>query len=185
MTDQLARIGEIQLLQQVLAGKTEAYGQIFRLHRNRAYGLALQYTRNKEDALDVVQDAFVRAYLNLSRFDLGKDFGPWLLTIVRNLSIDLLRKRRRTAGEELPEVIPDRPGTAGAEDKLLQEEVWSKLSKLAPDHREIVFLKDYQGHSYAEIAEILSIPIGTVMSRLHHARKNLASAVSEKAHEMR
>lgn len=180
MTDQNERMGEGQLLQQVMAGKTEAYGKVFRIHRDRAYGLALQYTRNKEDALDVVQDAFIRAYVNLGKFDLQKDFGPWLLTIVRNLAIDLLRKRRRTAADELPEVMPDKPGRVRADDKLLRKEVWNKLMQLAPDHREIVFLKDYQGHSYAEIAEILSIPIGTVMSRLHHARKNLASAVKGK-----
>lgn len=180
MTNRNEGMGEVQLLQQVLAGKTEAYGQIFRLHRARAYGLALQYTRNKEDAMDIVQDAFVRAYLNLNKFDLGRDFGPWLLTIVRNLAIDLLRKRRRRAVDELPETIPDEPKQGLADDKLLKREVWSKLMQLGPEHREIVFLKDYQGHSYAEIAEILSIPIGTVMSRLHHARKNLAEAVKGK-----
>ena len=180
MTDRIEGMGEVQLLQQVLDGKTEAYGQVFRRHRDRAYGLALQYTRNKEDALDIVQDAFIRAYLNLNKFDLGREFGPWLLTIVRNLSIDFLRKRRRRATDDLPEVVPDKPGRGRADDKLLKQEVWNKLLQLAPDHREIVFLKDYQGHSYAEIAEILSIPIGTVMSRLHHARKNRAAAVKGK-----
>jgi len=185
MANQLEGMGEAQLLQQVLAGRTEAYGQVFHRHRDRAYGLALQYTRNKEDALDVVQDAFIRAYQNLSKFDLRKDFCPWLLTIVRNLAIDLLRKRKRTAAEELPDAMPDKSGRIRADDKLLRKEVWKKLMGLAPDHREIVFLKDYQGHSYSEIAEILSIPMGTVMSRLHHARKNLAKAVAGKIHEVR
>ena len=119
---------ETELLRDALAGRRDAYGEIFKLHRERAYGLAYQYTHNKEDALDVVQDA---------------------------------------------------SNQPKADRQVLKGEVWDALAKLADAHREIVFLKDYQGHSYAEIAEILGIPIGTVMSRLHHARKKLAEAVRE------
>ncbi len=169
---------ETELLRDALAGSRDAYGEIFKLHRDRAYGLAYQYTHNKEDALDVVQDAFIRAYLNLRKFDLTRDFGPWLLTIVRNLSIDLIRKRQRARREELPDTLPA-TNQPKADRQVLKGEVWEALAGLADAHREIVFLKDYQGHSYAEIAEILGIPIGTVMSRLHHARKKLAEAVRE------
>ncbi len=167
------------MLRDALAGRREAYGEIFTSHRERAYGLAYQYTHNKEDALDVVQDAFIRAYLNLSKFDMRKDFGPWLLTIVRNLSIDLIRKRSRARREDLPEALPARNQTR-ADRQVLKSEVWEALVQLPQIQREIIFLKDYQGHSYAEIAQILSIPLGTVMSRLHHARKKLAEAVQER-----
>lgn len=170
---------ETELLRDALAGKREAYGEIFKLHRERAYGLAYQYTHNKDDALDVVQDAFIRAYLNLRKFDLNRDFGPWLLTIVRNLSIDLIRKRNRTQGEELPPTLPAR-NQVKADRQVLKGEVWQALAEMPSAHREIIFLKDYQGHSYAEIAEILSIPLGTVMSRLHHARKKLGELVRER-----
>lgn len=170
---------EVELLRQALAGHRESYGQIFRIHRQRAYGLAYQYTGNKEDALDVVQDAFLRAYQSLRRFDLSRDFGPWLLTIVRNLSIDLLRKRKKQAADELPPVLPERRQGQGADDRLLKMEVRVALGLLDQKQREIIFLKDYLGHSYAEIAEILEIPLGTVMSRLHHARKSLAKLVKE------
>ncbi|MFQ5738487.1 MAG: RNA polymerase sigma factor [Acidobacteriota bacterium] len=167
---------EVELLREAMAGRKEAYGQIFRIHRERAYGLAYQYTRNKEDALDIVQEAFIRAYTHLSRFDLGRNFGPWLLSIVRNLSIDCLRKRKRRATQELPQVIPDRKRKS-ADQKLLRQEVRAALFKMARPQREIIFLKDYQGHSYAEIAEIMEIPLGTVMSRLHHARKQLVKVL--------
>ena len=173
-------MSEEELLQDAAAGVKEAYGQIFRLHKDRAYGLAFHYTRNKEDAMDVVQDAFVRAYVKLDKFDVRREFGPWLLSIVRNLSIDLLRKRKRRRTDELPEVLPERSSRNRADRTLLRREIWDLLSELSAPQREIVFLKDYQGHSYAEIAAIMEIPMGTVMSRLHHARKNLARILKEK-----
>ncbi len=167
-------------MQEAAAGIRESYGRIFRLHRAKAYGLAFQYTRNKEDAMDVVQDAFMRAYLNLNKFDSRRDFRPWLLSIVRNLAIDLLRKRKRTRTDELPAVLPEQSDRTHADKKLLKREILDLLGNLADHQREIIFLKDYQGHSYAEIAAIIEIPLGTVMSRLHHARKKLASLLKEK-----
>jgi RNA polymerase sigma-70 factor (ECF subfamily) len=167
---------EKEILDKVLNGHTSAYGEIFARHRARAFTLAYQYLHNSEDAMDVVQDAFIRAYQNLTRFDRAKSFRPWLLAIVRNLSIDLIRKRRRISDDGLPAVIPDK-SSRSADEKLLKNEVWAALLRLNNEQREIIFLKDYQGHSYAEIAEILSIPLGTVMSRLHHARRKLIAAV--------
>lgn len=171
---------EAQILQKVMAGETAAYGEVFMRHRGRAFALAYQYLRDREEAKDVVQDAFIKAYQNLGKFSVQRRFGPWLLTIVRNLSIDLIRKRKRISPEGLPEVVPD-PGSAERTmQKVLKGEVWEALQGLSPEQSEIIFLKDYQGHSYAEISEIVGIPLGTVMSRLHHARKNLAAALSMK-----
>ncbi len=178
-TELSTSIEESQLLRAAMAGRKEAYGQIFKIHRDRAFGLAYQYTRNREDAMDVVQDAFIRAYQNLGRFDISRNFGPWLLRIVRNMAIDLLRKRKRRAADDLPEVLPDDSPREAADEKILRQEVWRSLQQLPEMQKEIIFLKDYQGHSYAEIAEIMQIPIGTVMSRLHHARKRLADVVKE------
>jgi len=180
MKDRKEEISEKELLRNVLNGRKEAYAHIFRLYRHRAYGLAYQYTGNKEDAMDVVQDAFIRAYLNLKTFDFHKEFGPWLLTIVRNLSIDLIRRKRTRRTQDLPEILPDAESGKRADNELLRLEVREALIQLDQNDREIIFLKDYQGHSYAEIAEIIQIPIGTVMSRLHHARKRLAQLVREK-----
>lgn len=165
-----------EILKRVMDGHTDAYGQIFTRHRGRAYALAYQYLRNHEEAKDVVQDAFIRAYQKLKSFDLSRNFGPWLLTIVRNLSIDYLRKRKRVSEDGLPPVLPDQSGSR-ADDHLLKWEVWQVLKSLKESQREIIFLKDYQGHSYAEIAEILQIPLGTVMSRLHHARRSLVAGL--------
>ena len=175
---------EVEILQRVAAGQNSAYGEIFSRHRQRAFALAYQYLHNQEDAKDIVQDAFVKAFLNLSKFKFDKKFGPWLLTIVRNLSIDFLRRRKKVSPEGLPDAIPDPRSTSGAERRVLRGEIWAALYGLKPDQREIIFLKDYQGHSYLEISEILSIPLGTVMSRLHHARKNLIKKLKIERHEV-
>lgn len=164
---------ESDLIRCAAAGQREAYGQIFKLYRDNAYGLAYQYTQNKEDALDVVQDAFIKAYQNLSRFDLKRAFRPWLMTIVRNQCLDFLRRRKRRRVEDLPLHLPDARALSRTERRVLRHEIRDAMSRLSEAQREIVFLKDYQGHSYAEIAEILDIPLGTVMSRLHHARKRM------------
>jgi len=184
LSDKENQIKEAEILQKVLDGQTYAYGEVFSRHRKQAFALAFQYVRDYEDAKDIVQDAFIKAYQNLSRFDLKRSFAPWLMAIVRNLSIDFLRKRKMISPEELPENLP--AGGAGnrAEQSVLKSEVWAVLESLKADQREIIFLKDYQGYSYTEIAEILKIPLGTVMSRLHHARKNLIAALRVKQYEM-
>jgi RNA polymerase sigma-70 factor (ECF subfamily) len=171
---------EGELVQQVLDGYPGAYAEIFARHRERAFALAFQYLRDREDAKDVVQDAFIKAYQNLKHFQKGRSFGPWLLTIVRNLCIDLMRKRKHESPDGLPEVLPDRK-VSPADGSVLKHEVWAALSQLSPQHREIIFLRDYQGHSYNEIAEILRIPLGTVMSRLHHARRGLMAILEPKS----
>lgn len=165
-------LSDVELVDQALSGHSGAFGQIFARHRERAFALAIHYLRNYEDAKDVVQDAFIKAYQNLRRFDRQRSFGPWLLTIVRNLSVDRLRRRKHTVDTEFIENFPDSHPDR-ADSQVLQHEVWAALQSLSVEHREIIVLKDYQGHSYVEIAEILSIPLGTVMSRLHHARRNL------------
>ena len=175
---------EVEILRSVAAGNHSAYGEIFTRHRERAFALAFQYLRNTEDAKDIVQDAFIKAFQNLGKFQFEKKFGPWLLTIVRNLSIDLIRRRKKVSADGLPDVVPDTGCRTSAERRVLRGEIWSALAQLSQTQREIIFLKDYQGHTYLEIAEILGVPLGTVMSRLHHARKNLIKALRVKRNEV-
>lgn len=115
---------------------------------------------------------------------MGSAFRPWLLIIVRNLSIDLIRARQRTAHLQAKNNSQDDNSTIQPGDQVLYGELWSALSRLETDQQEIIFLKDYQGHSYAQIAEILGIPKGTVMSRLHYARRRLANQLLGCHHEM-
>ena len=155
--------------------------------RRPAYLLALQLMRNPDDALDVSQDAMLRFFSTLDRIKPGRPVRPWLYAIVRNRARDLMRRRpvRRPdpiaaddpeAGVELISAAP-RPD-ADAERSELQRRVWRALALLSEDHREILVLRDYQDLSYEEIAAVLKIPMGTVMSRLHRARKALRDELS-------
>ena len=171
LAESFAGCSDSQLVSQALAGQTEAFGRVFSNYQASAFGLALSYTRNREDARDVVQDAFIKAFQNLRRFDLRRNFGPWLMSIVRNLSIDLLRRRKHSCHELITDTLQDRRAHRYAERGLVRRDVRAVLMQLTEKHRQILLLRDYLGYSYLEIADTLKIPLGTVMSRLHQARK--------------
>ena len=148
-----------------------------------AYSLALQLVRNPADAQDVAQDSVIRFLSALDRFDDRRPVLPWLFRIVRNRAVDLMRRRSLRRGASLDSGGPD--GKAidpvdrnadpyrDSERRELQRRIWDSLAQLHEAHREILVLRDYQDLSYREIAEVLDIPQGTVMSRLHAARKSL------------
>ena len=138
---------------------------------NGAHALAIQILGNADDAADAVQNAFTRVLTNPAAYQPGKGpLKPWFLHIVRNCSIDLIRRRRPgTVGvDELPDAGtgPERSMELSQRDRALH----LALTKLSPEHREILVLRDYVDLSYAELASVLGIAHGTVMSRLHRAR---------------
>ncbi len=168
------------------AGDAEACEELARHCQRQAYLLALQLTGNRDDALDLAQDAMIRFFGALSRFDRRRPLRPWLYRIVRNLYRDRLRRQRLRRTEPLEAVAPLAVAEGGnpqpspeavASRHELQRVVWEEVQKLPPPFREIVVLRDYQDLEYAEIARILRVPRGTVMSRLHRARRRLAEAV--------
>ena len=180
---------EVDLVRRACAGDRAAQEDLVRRHRRSMFLLALQLLGNRDDALDVVQDAFLRFFTTLKRFDVRRPLKPWLYQIVRNRVIDLYRRRRVRRHESLdrtdgsspvlelrdPSVDPER-ATARIE---LRARLWRALGELSPKQREILVLRDYQDLSYAEIAAALNIPIGTVMSRLHGARKRLRTILQD------
>ena len=99
---------------------------------------------------------------------------------MRNLAIDLLRKRTHARTDELPAVLPECSDRTHADRKLLRREIRDLMNELSEQKREVIFLKDDQVHSYAEIADIMDIPLGTVLSRLHHIRKKLVALLNER-----
>ncbi len=163
-------------------GDEDAAGELVQRFRRPAYLLALQLLGNPDDAFDVAQDSLLRFFSKLNRFETERPVKPWLLAIVRNRARDLLRRKRVRKTEPLesepehfrPELID---ATANPErdvaQQQLREKLWQALAALPPAQREILVLRDYQDLSYAEIAHVLAIPIGTVMSRLHRARATL------------
>lgn len=149
-----------------------------------AHALAIQILGNAEDASDAVQDAFAVVLGRPGAYDAAK--GPlraWFLRLVRNRCIDMLRKRRPSGvpAEETadPTIGPDAAAEIAERDAALQ----AALRSLEPEQRQIIVLRDYVDLSYAEIARVLDIPAGTVMSRLHRARIALGKAYRERYDE--
>ena len=168
-------------------GEADALDQLARSCRQQAFVFALQLIGHRDDALDVAQDAMVRFFRSLERFDPSRPVRPWLLRIVRNLVRDRARRLRVRRTESLEpadddalrfEPRDDAPDPeALATRRELQALVWKCLQELKPGYREVLVLRDYQDLSYADIATTLKIPRGTVMSRLHRARRLLQEEV--------
>jgi len=171
-------------------GETAALDELARSCRQQAYVFALQLTGNPDDALDVAQDAMVRFFRSLQRFDATRPVRPWLLRIVRNLIRDRARRNRIRRTESLEpssdDVLRFEPKDENPDPEAmtvrhdLQRLVWRCLQELPPRYREVLVLRDYQDLAYAEIASTLKIPRGTVMSRLHRARRLLHDLVHER-----
>ena len=175
------------LVEQARSGSHAAFRTLVERHQKRVYGMALSMLRDPDDARDVVQDAFIKAYRNLAGFQGDSAFYTWLYRIAMNLCIDRTRRRKRAAPVEFDETVaaeedgesglsPQRLGFDPAralDDREIRERVMASLEKLSPAHRAIIIMREVDGLSYQEIADTLSISIGTVMSRLFYARKRL------------
>ncbi len=178
---------ESALVDQARAGHTGARETLAQRYRPPAYVLALQMLGNRDDAMDVTQDAMLRFFTTLNSFDSERRVQPWLFTIVRNQVRDLWRRRRRRPGDSAPDadsltsqlVSPAASPEADLRRQQLREEVWRALATLSSEQREIIVLRDFHDLSYNDIAQVLGIPIGTVMSRLHGARRQLRARLEE------
>lgn len=176
-----------QLVDQAKAGEPAACDALARRHRRAAYLLALQMLGNRDDAMDVTQDAMLRFFSTLKSFDATRRVQPWLFTIVRNQVRDLWRQRQRrpadAAGESdalVGQLAGPQPSPeADLHRRELKKRVWRALAALPPEKREIIVLRDFHDLSYRDIAQVLDIPIGTVMSRLHGARRQLRARLEE------
>jgi RNA polymerase sigma-70 factor, ECF subfamily len=178
------------LIERCRAGDIAAFEPLVEKYRQRVWRLAYNVLRDREEAWDVAQEAFVRAWQALPNFRGQSAFYTWLFRIVMNVAADRARARaargRAFGTERIPEedwdrVLVEQPheaqpdaAAAGAERR---SQIERALAKLSDDHRRIVVLSDIEGLSYKEIADVLEIPMGTVMSRLHNARKRLKAAL--------
>lgn len=177
------------------AGDLRAYDELVTRHRGRIYAMIRNMVKNDTDAWDLSQEAFIKAWQALPRFEAKARFTTWLYRIAHNCVYDFTRKRRpEGGGDEINDELLTReridpaavatpsdvrsPDEALAGDEL-RVKIEAALEKLSPEHREAVILKDVQGLAYKEIAEVMSCSLGTVMSRLFYARQKLQSLLKD------
>lgn len=173
---------EAELLARARSGNLPAFEEIVRRYQRRVYATALRIVRRHELADEVVQEAFLRAFETLGRFDLGRPFGPWVCRIAANLAINHVRSPAARE-QSLAEPAPDPPSTAagpleGVLDAEAHEILGRALDTLPAEQRAVFALRVFEELSYREIADALGIQMGTVMSRLSRARERLREALS-------
>ncbi|MEN6459785.1 MAG: sigma-70 family RNA polymerase sigma factor [Syntrophomonas sp.] len=176
---------EEQLLKRSLLGDAEAFEEIVKKYQNKVYALTFRYMGNEEDAYDMAQEAFLKAYRSLGTFKGDSSFSTWLYRVTTNVCLDELRRRKRRilplsldeplntrGGEEVEKELIDQAPTADQiyEQKEFSQYIQSQLDKLKPDYKAILVLRDIMDLSYAEIADVLKCSVGTVKSRLSRAR---------------
>ena len=177
---------ETALLERCQAGDKDAFGPIVKKYAGRASGAACLLLGCPQEALDASQEAFVRAWRNIGRFNSSSPFYPWYSTILRNVCRSRLRWRSRhktvAPAEGHANPSTDADPVLLAERSERRDRMWRALVRLSDPFREIILMYHFHDMSYREIAAALGIPIGTVMSRLHSARmalrENLAGDTS-------
>jgi RNA polymerase sigma-70 factor, ECF subfamily len=179
---------ERELIRKCRGGDARFYEPLVRAYEPQGMRLAVAMMGNADDARDALQDAFVKAFQSLPRFNLERAFGPWFFQILRNQCRDLLRSRNARFRMEVLEdgrfdLYSDegQPGSARRERERLEARrvLWRALERLPVDLREVLVLKDLEGFRYQEIASILEIPDGTVASRLFNARRALKEVLDQ------
>ena len=183
----MTREQEYLIVQRVLEGDTNAFEELVLEYEKKVYNVALRMLNNSEDAADMTQEAFIKAYNSLSGFRGDSKFSVWLTRIVSNLCLDFMRSRNRRPtvslsmeDEDGEDVQLDIADTSQSPEQLLErsltrESVRRGLQSLPEDYREILLLREIQGLSYDEIAAALDIEVGTVKSRIFRGRKKLCA----------
>ena len=153
------------------AGDKEAFRHLVEHYQAEAIGHAIAILGNREDAMDAVQEAFIDCFQALDRVDLTRRFYPWFYVILRNRCYKLAsrRSKREVSNSDEMEILAPAPNVQPEETMLLEQ----AMLELPAEDRELIMLRHLDGLSYQELAERLEVPQGTIMSRLHHARKRL------------
>ena len=186
----MTREEEAKVIRAVLDGNTNAFEDLVLAHQKSVYHIALKMTGNEEDAFDLSQETFLKAFRSLGTFRGESGFGSWICRMAANLCIDFLRKKKRRGGDlqSLDEEETHRPGSipdlryepqSALERQEIRASVRAGLMKLPEEQRLILVLREVEGYSYSEISDILKIELGTVKSRIYRARANLAALLTK------
>ena len=187
-------VSELDLVKQCQAGNTEAFDQLVTRYRTRVFAMIYNMVHNEQDAWDLAQDSFVKAWKSIRRFHGRSSFYTWIYRIVMNVTIDWLRKKHvKGAGAEfndaiqLREIEPASRTVPKADplphERMEQSEIRARIdnaiAQISPEHRAVILMKEIEEMQYHEIAEALGCSIGTVMSRLFYARKKLQNLLKD------
>ena len=185
-----------ELVGRVQGGDPAAFRMLFERYHRRAYAVAFGVVKNQEDALDIVQDGFVKVHRHIGKFQGSASFYTWLYRIIMNLSIDHVRRRKNARGVEyddgvardsealagdgslVPRLLDANPAKTVVRRELLGR-IQAALDELPEYHRAVIILREIEGLSYEEMSKILGVPKGTIMSRLFHARKKMQASLAE------
>jgi RNA polymerase sigma-70 factor (ECF subfamily) len=176
-----------QLVKSSQKGDMQAFEELVGRHRDKIYARAFSMMRNEEEAIDLSQEAWVKAWQRLAQFQGDSSFVTWMTRIVINLCLDQIRKNKRQRAESI-EAMDDESGgverqmpvvevnpTAGLERGELRQRIDKALGQLSHEHRTVLILHEFEDLEYKEIAKRMGCSIGTVMSRLFYARRRMAS----------
>jgi RNA polymerase sigma-70 factor, ECF subfamily len=187
-------VPELDLVRQAQAGDTEAFDRLVSRSRTRIFGMIYNMVHNEQDAWDLAQDSFLKAWKSIARFRGQSSFYTWMYRIVMNVTIDWLRKKQvQGAGAEFDDAIQLKeidPASRtvphagplpheGMQGREIRDRIDAAIAQLSPEHRAVILMKEIEDMQYREIAESLGCSIGTVMSRLFYARKKLQNLLRD------
>ena len=193
----LSELDDEVLVQRAQDGDRRAFKVLMERYQRRVYAVAFGFLRNQEDALDVVQEAFIKVHRYIGKFQGNSGFYTWLYRIVANLCIDHLRRAKRHRDVEFDDRIrhDEREAHAGTDlthltqlgdprEMLRRKEILAavheSLDHLSDKHRAVIIMREFQGMSYEEMAQAMECSKGTIMSRLFHARKNMQRLLQQR-----
>jgi len=189
-----ADVPELDLVKRCQSGDSAAFDELVTRYRTRIFGMIYNMVHNEQDAWDLAQDSFLKAWKSIGRFRGQSSFYTWIYRIVTNVTIDWLRKKQvKATGAEfddavqLQEIDPaarTAPKADAAPHKRMERQeirtrIDAAIEQLSPEHRAVILMKETEDMQYHEIAEALGCSIGTVMSRLFYARKKLQTLLRD------
>jgi RNA polymerase sigma-70 factor, ECF subfamily len=188
---ELSSVNDDALVRAAQSGSLEAFEELVGRHRDKIYARAFSMLRNEDEAVDLSQEAWIKAWQRLNQFQGDSSFVTWMTRIVINLCLDQLRKQKRQRSESIEQMDEEQGGverqmpfinpnpTEGLEREELRQQIDRALAQLSEEHRTVLILHEFDELEYKEIAKVVGCSIGTVMSRLFYARRRMAGLMTK------